>query len=185
MKGSTKRAFSILIASIFFIAGIGVYVYLIKPAYQDINLKRGELYTKTTQLSDYKNTISQMQKLLATYESLSQAQQSVSLMLPNDSSIPQAAYQISGLASMSGLNLQSMSLKELATTPSTALLKGMSTLRFSVKMTGTYESMKSFLQNLASNIRVFNVNTIKVEKLGNLSNVFTFNFELDAYYQTK
>jgi len=185
LKGSTKRAFSILIASVFFIAAVAVYAYLIKPTYQSINVKRGELYTKTTQLSDYKNTIGQMQKLLAAYENLSQAQQSASLMLPNDSSIPQATYQISGLALISGLNLQSISLKELAATPSTSLLKGMGTLRFNVKLSGTYESMKSFLQNLGANIRIFNINSIKVEKSGNISNVFTFNFELDTYYQIK
>lgn len=185
MKGSTKRAFSILLASVFFIAAVGVYAYLIKPSYQEVSRKRGELYTKTTQLGDYKTTISQMQKLLAAYDDLSQAQQSISLMLPLETSIPQAVYQISGLASMSGLNLQSASIKELAMTPSAGLLKGMGTLRFNVKLSGTYESMKQFLQNLGANIRIFNVNNIKVEKLGNVPNVFSFNFELDAYYQSQ
>lgn len=185
MKGSTKRAFSILIATLFFIAALGVYAYLIKPAYQDINEKRGELYTKTSQLSDYKNTVTQMQKLLAAYDNLAQAQDSVSLMLPVSPSIPQAIYQISSLASGNGLSFQSASVKELAIAPTVGLVKGKGTLRFNVKLNGTYESLRSFLGNLETNVRVFNVNSIKIEKFGTLANTFNFNLEIDSYYQAQ
>ncbi len=175
-----------MIATLLFMATLGIYVSLIKPAYQDIDQIRGQLYTKNSQLNDYKNTISQMQTLLAQYDNLSQAQQSVSLMLPTQPSIPEAVFQISGIAGVSGLNLQSLSVKELAITPSISpLIKGMSTLRFSTKLTGTYESLKAFLQNMSANIRIFNINTVKVEKLGTTSNVFNFNIDIDAYYQTK
>lgn len=186
MKGSTKRALSILIATLLFLATLGIYVSLIKPAYQDIDQARGQLFTKSSQLSDYKNTISQMKTLLAQYDNLSQAQQSVSLMLPNQPSIPEALFQINGIAGVSGLSLQSLSVKELAITPSASILvKGMTTLRFSTKLTGTYESLKTFLQNLNANIRIFNINTIKVEKLGVTPNLFNFNIDINAYYQAK
>ena len=163
-----------------------VYIYLIKPSYQGIDQKRGELAAKNNQLNDYKNTVDQIQKLLAAYDNLSQAQQSVSMMMPTEASIPQVVYQINGIAGISGLGLQSVSVKELAVTPSmSSLVKNMATLRFNTKLVGTYEALKAFINGLETNIRIFNISSINVEKLGTAANIFSFNINIDTYYQTK
>lgn len=184
MRGSTKRALSILIAAIMFVAAFSVYVYFIKPSYSEISKKRGQLYTKQNQLKDYKTVVGQIQKLLAAYKDLSDAQKSVSQMIPKEPMAPEAINQISGLAVLSGLNLQSLTIKELSVSQGNSpLIKGWGVLRMNVRLGGTYESMKAFLNNVESNIRIFNVNSIKLDKAGITPNVFSYNFEIDSFYQ--
>lgn len=183
MRGSTKRAFSILIAAIMLVVSFAVYVYLIKPSYQEISKKRGQLFTKQNQLKEYKSAVGQIQKLLAAYKDFAEIQKSVSQMIPTEPMIPHAMNQINGIASLSGLSLQSMTIKELSVSLGTSLVKGRGTLRINARLGGTYESMKAFLNNIESNVRIFNINSIKLDKAGSTPNVFSFNFEIDTFYQ--
>ncbi|MDI6717797.1 MAG: type 4a pilus biogenesis protein PilO [Patescibacteria group bacterium] len=189
MKNSFKRVLSILISVVLLIGSVLIYSNLIKTAYEEAKAQKSELISKEKQYDDMQNIVNQTQNLFSFYQDSAQAQNSISAILPVNSAVPQAVYQISGIAAKNGLRLQTIGSKELAITPSLipSLIKGVGTLRFSGQLAGSYESFKSFMLDMESNARLFNFSSLKLEKYGGSTgaNSLNYNFEIDAYYQTQ
>ena len=114
-------------------------------------------------------------------------QKNISKILPLSEGISEAVNQISGLAFLNKLEVNSVSSRTLAIEPSNAkLIKGLGVVSFNIQLGGTYESFKSFLENLETNIRIMNVNYLIIESKGEgLTNNFLYNLTVDAYYQEK
>lgn len=188
MRPSTKRLFGIFIALLFLIGSIFVYASMIKPALEEIDELRGKLASRTDILENYGKAVKQLQNLLTQYQETTDVQQQVSLALPIGQNIPQAVNQIVGIASINNLAIQSIGLQQLAIKPATApLVKGIGTLRMNVRLAGSYQSFKSFLKNLETNITLLDTTSLKIEvqkeKSGNL--FLTYTMSIDTYYQVK
>ncbi|MBI5401515.1 type 4a pilus biogenesis protein PilO [Candidatus Wolfebacteria bacterium] len=186
MKYSSKRFLSIIIAVAFFVGAVLAYQNFVSPAYDEVKQIQGELAEKKKITGEYQGIFDQIQQLYSNYQNYGDLQKNVSLALPSDPAVAESVFQITKLASVNNLSVQSLDVKKLALIPSkSTVIKSLGTLRFSIRLTGGYESLKSYLQGLESNIRLMNVNSLKIEKVGAASNLFNYNLEADAYYQSQ
>lgn len=183
MKRSFRGSISILVAALLFIGALFIYSNLIKPTYADIKNKQSEKIQKEKEYSKYKTILEQNQQIITSFQNYQDLYDSILVMLPTDPHISYAVYQISGLASASNVSLKSISANESAITPSvSSLIGGRGATKISLKLEGSYESFSSFLDKLQNNIRLFKINSIRVEKPG-FSNILDFNVEISAFYQ--
>jgi Tfp pilus assembly protein PilO len=187
MKASTKRILSILTAILMIIASIFVYSSLINPAYSEIKNLRSEVAGRLELVDKHKTSIDQVKKILGEYQDVVQIQDTVSTILPSEQNLPSAVYQISKLASVNELPIELLSAQQLAIKPSNQpeLVKGVGVLRFNLRVVGSYEKFKSFLQNLETNINLMDLASLKIEPQTKGANKFNYTLVVDAYYQTE
>jgi Tfp pilus assembly protein PilO len=182
----TKSSISILLAGILFIGALVVYGNFIKPLYFEIKNLQAEKQAKQQQRDEYQTISDHTQKLISSYQNYADLQKTISLSFPSNPEIPQIINQINGLAIQSGLTLKSFDSRELALNPSASFLIGAKgTIRTNIRLSGRYEAFRSFLNKLENNIRIFQVNTISIEKASNIPNDFGYNLEVDAFYQAQ
>jgi len=184
MRPSSKRALSLLVAIVFFIGSLVLYVNFIKPTYRNIDLLRAQLEAKRQQYNDYKSIIDRLRPVFDSFQSAFQLQESFSSMLSTEPMVPQAVAQLNGLASNNLLRISSINVNELAVaSQKSVLLKGMGTIDLNLTISSnSYDAIKSFLQNVESNIRIFDVKRITIGRQEN-TNAFNVNFNVYAYYQ--
>ena len=185
MKHSTKRIFSIFLSAIFIIAALIIFAGFIKPAYKTITEKRSEVMAREKILAEAETVISQVKPILSDYQNLSELQGKISLSLPQDPSLASALYQLFYLGSNSGLSIESINVLESPVSPSaeSGLFKGTGTLSFVLKTIGSYEALELFLAKAETNLRIFDLEILKIEKAGEKTpNIFNFNIGVNTYY---
>ncbi len=186
MKHSLKRFSAIIIALAFIVGAIIIYSNFIKPTYDGIKMKQGELAKKESVIKEQKEIFGKFQKIFSTYQNYGDVSKNISLALPLNPNVSEEVFQLSSLALLNKLDFQSIDTKELAITPSASqLIKSKGTLRSNIKLTGGYESFKAYLDNLETNIRILSINSLRVEKMTNVSDLFNYNLEVDVYYQAQ
>jgi Tfp pilus assembly protein PilO len=187
MRASSKRTFSILVALLLLGGAIFIYSSLIKPAYADIKELRSQAASRLNLIEENQSYIVKVQNLLNEYQNAAQLQNTISILLPDEKNLSQALSQISGLASISGLFLQKASVSQLAIRPSlgSSIVKNIGTLRFETEASGSYDSFKSFLEKLETNMGIFDIESVKVSLPARASsNAFNYSIVIDSYYQT-
>jgi len=187
MKGSTKRLSSIFLSAVFIIGALIMYASFIKPIYKTIAKERGEVAAREKILNDSKAIIDQLKSMLSDYQNLSALQDQISLSLPKNPSTATAFYQLAQLASNSGLSVESVGVAQSSIGQSQekdTLLKGVGSLKFTLRTTGSYEALKLFLAKIENNVRIFDSNSFKIAPAGGEkgTNAFNFDIEVDAYY---
>ena len=190
MKASTKRISSISISILIFVVLLVFYTYLIQPAYSDIKEKRAEVAGKLVLINEYETALVRINNLLGQYDSFSQIQDTVSLILPPNQNVPRAVSQFTGLASINRLAIENLGVQQLAIKPSLrpSLVKGLGTLRLTGRLNGDYESFKAFLGNLETNIGLTDLVSLKIEPLAKgkiAENKFAYMMVVDMYYQAE
>lgn len=186
-KVTTKRIFSISIAILLFIGALFVYASLIKPLYGDIKTQRAKLASREEVKKQLGTAVEKIQKIAAEYQDIGLLQETISSILPVDQAVPQAIAQIVGLAENNGLLVQSLTSRQMAIQPSSAskIILGLGTVRFDVRLIGSYEAFKGFLKQLETNIRLMDVADFKMDPVSKTEkNIFFYNVTMDAYYQT-
>ncbi len=188
MRGSTKRVISVAIAMFLFIGALLVYASFIKPAYVNIKEMRAELAAQETIKNQLKLAVEQIQRLLAEYQDVGLLQETTSAILPTGQALPQAMAQLTGLAENNALIAQSFTSQPLVIRPSadSQLIQGLGVLRFNAYLVGSYESFKSFLRQLETNIRLMDLVDLKMSPIGSSeNNIFSYIITVDTYYQSK
>ena len=171
MKSSTKRSLSLLVSAALVIGGLMVYANLVKPEYDAIQKLRGSLIAKTNLFAEQQQIISKVKDLVSQYQGATRLQETISLALPLDEAIAQLFQQVFAISQNSGLQIQSFGLN---TGPIDAV--GLGNVKLNLNLSGSYASLKSFLQSLETNIRVMDVGQLNFQK-DNIS------LSVDAYYQ--
>jgi Tfp pilus assembly protein PilO len=187
MKASTKRAASLLLTAVLFVASLFVYATLIRPEYNTVTLLRGELTSKTDFLAKQQAAISDVQQLLAQYQGVARLSESLSMALPNKENVSSILSQITAIAQSSGIAVQSVGITYLPLKPANAsisLARGIGTLRLNIEMAGSYAALKKFMQSLETNIRVMDVQTLTIDPIGRSDqDLFSYSLNVDTYYQ--
>jgi Tfp pilus assembly protein PilO len=183
MKQDSKRLSSVLFAGFLLIAAILVYFELIVPAYGQLQIDKGQDLSEKALYSNEKQIVTQVQALLSTYQNQSAANQSVALALPVGQNTADAIAQVYGIATNAGLSIRSMGIAVQAvqatavansTVPTSgqianaaagggSIVEPTGTVSLQVTGTGSYESFKTFLQGLETNIRIFDVTAVSIE----------------------
>ena len=188
VRGSSTRFFSLLASLAILIASIVVYSLLLKPAYEEVNQLRGDLTSKSDLVSEQRRVIEKVKELLDQYPSLAGPRQKISLALPDKADYPTLLNQINGLTNAAGLALQSVSLASVTSAQAGGLGAGsnvpiMSTIQINLDVSGSYQTLKSFLQTIETNIRIMDLVSLAITPLAN-SNNYNYHLVVNTYYQT-
>ena len=195
MKQSTKKLISMLVALAFLIAAFVFYFDFVVPAYGDMQALKGRELGEQNFFSQESNTITQVQKLIATYKNESQEQTAVEMSLPPEQDVSGALAQIYGIAAVNNINLSNVSIAvssvvtnsgAITSVPS-LLLKPVGSVSFAVSVSGSYEDFKNFLSEIETNVRIFDVKNLSIQpssQAGSLTkDIFNYNMTITAYYQ--
>jgi hypothetical protein len=203
MKSNSKQLTSAIIATLFFAVALLVYFEMIVPNYANLQTDKGQVLSEQALYTNESSTVNQVEKLLITYQSETSSTQLVNMSLPVGQSVASALAQMYGLATNSGFTLQSAGIAiQAVQAPVTAvstninsvaaqggsIVRPTGTVTFQLGGSGTYESLKSFLLGLESNIRLFNVTGISIQEPGQTKgsspDLFNYTITVVAYYQS-
>lgn len=189
MRASTKRALSLLTSAALLIASLFIYTTFIQPEYDNVILLRGTLAAKSALLDEQQKSTTQAKNLIAQYQSVAKASESLSLALPNGEAVSSLMLQLNALSQLNGVGMQSVGISYLPIKPSLTKLSfatGLGTLQIDLRLSGSYGAFKQFLQALEKNIRIMNVKSFGIQSAGKPEqDIFIFNLVVDAYYQPK
>lgn len=186
MKSSAKRALSLLISIAFFVAALVIYALLVRPAYSDIVKLRGAWTSKQKTFSDQEIVISKVNDLMKRYQGAANLQKIVPLSLPASENLSSVFAQLYYLARLSNAGIEVFGVQPLAIKPvkEKSLIKGLGTLRINLRLVGSYESLKAFLRGVETNLRVMDLNSLKVEAMvAAAPGLFVSNVVINTYYQ--
>ena len=190
MKASTKRAFSLLLASAFFVGTLFVYAFFIKPSYDGVILLRSMVVGKQQILEDQGQVIKKVNALIQQYQGAGSLQNVISLSLPTNEDVASILGQLYGIARFNGMTMEVFGIRPLPIKPAkdddNGLVRGLGTLRLSLRLVGDYQSIKGFVRGLETNIRVMDLVDLKIEPAAAPNeDIFLHNLIIDTYYQTK
>ncbi len=184
MSSAAKRLISVL-ASFGFIIGAGIVFFsLIIPSSQSIQQLRGERSSIKALVEEERATIESAERLLSRYEDISNLQENLSLALPPSERIPGVVNQLQGITKTTGVLIESLDIQIL---PIRSDAKGqvanpIGTIQVTMTVKGTYEGIKAYIEAVQTNIRVMDVNSLRVED-GADKDVLTYTLVVDTYYQ--
>jgi len=189
MRASTKRAFSLLISSGFIVLALVVYITFTQPAYNTISGLQSDLDSKIKILADTKAALLGVDKLKIEYKQNEKKIDTLSLALPSEEAVSSIVAQINNRTEANGLIVQSIGINYLpikSPTGSLSLARGVGTLQLDLRIFGSYNSFKRFLQDLERNVKIMDVRGLRLESAGRPDqDLYAFNLTVDTYYQPK
>ena len=187
MKVSSKRIFSIFGAIAMLIATIFVYKSLIQPTYKDIQKKRSEIATLENILEEEQDVVTQIKGVIEQYKGQRQLQEALSLTFPIDKNMPGLVNDISGLARTSGVFVRSLFFKDLPIKKAkNSLANGVGIIEVQMKLSGSYDGLKSFVNNLETNVRIADVQSLGIDSaIKSAGDFMEVVLTAHAYYQAK
>lgn len=197
MKQSSKRLLSMLLAVVLVFGAFFLYFTEIQPAYSDIQGIRSQIYGGQDFLNNETAVVQKLQDTLQKYENDPTVQQSVSAAIPAKEDDAAAAHELTALAVSSGLGIQSVnaltsSVETVKTSQTTAnsqnkfVLRPLGVSSFQLKLVGNYASLRNFLDNVETNIRIMDIKSITVEELGKPNqDQYLFTVTVATYFQTQ
>lgn len=186
MKSATKRTLSLMISASLLVGAFMTYVVFIRPVYDDVMVLRGELNSRDRFLREQNFVLSKVDEMVAQFSGSPQLQDSVSLSLPLDEDLSSIFNQLRVLAGVNNLTIEVFGVKPLAFQElvKAPLVGRVGSLQLSLRLAGPYESFKNFMKNIETNVRVMDVESITIERVGGLgSNYFNYNLVVNTYYQ--
>jgi len=190
MRQSTKRLINMFGALILVVAAFVVFFNFTKSVYQEIQELKGEAFTLQDFIDSQKDAINQVEKLSNTYKNRTQFQEAISESFSSNPKLSEAIAQLDGLTRLNNLTLQSLGISERdggnsASSDSVAssLVKPIRIISFDLSLVGRYESLKDFIKNLDTNVRVFDVEELSIQPLGSINDIYNFSVKVVTYYQ--
>lgn len=211
MRASTRRLITLLLSFLFLIGAFVVYASFLKPEYASVNVLRGTFASKSNLYDEQKKIIDNIQELLAKYQGATNIQDTVSLALPNARNEDILFYQMLNLAKIANLTLDALGVSggaslapgESGGKASTALPQ-IGTVQVNMRVKGSYDDLKRFLQIVETNVRILDAVTINFAPPGAAgktsggtgtgrgtapapaepANTFTADIGIRAYYQS-
>jgi len=210
MKQTTKRLSSTIIALLLLVVTLMIFFDVIEPEYATVQALRGQEESQQALLISETQLAKQAQGIISTYQSQASQAQEVNLAMPIGQNNAEALAQVYGIAANSGLTIQNIAISSQGSTANTAatvsanssgttagarvgtIIKPKGSIAFQVTGVGSYEALKTFLQGVENNIRVFDVTGIGINPLtsinavsaGTTQDLFTYTITVVAYYQS-
>lgn len=184
MTGAQTRMASVA-AGLLLIIGAGFVLFsLIIPKAQGIQRLRGERAALSAAVAEEQAMLQAATELLNEYQSIQNLQSNLALALPPEEEMTGIVHQLNGMAKASGVLIESLDLQVLPVRSKSqqAVIEPIGTVQATLVLRGTYESVKAFLDSVETNMRVMDVDSLRVEG-GTLGNVLTYNVVIKSYYQ--
>lgn len=189
------------------VSAIVVYFDLTLPANDVAQGIRSEVFSRENFLERQSAAITQVENLIKDYQGEGKFQDTISLALPPEPELSGALAQIHGIIVNNGLTVGGLSFSVSANqnlkgadsgknSRSGGFVKPIGTVRIQASMSGTYEDLKRFFENLENNIRIFDVTDVSLTPPAKTSGkegektsgkgspgAYFFNASLVTYYQ--
>ncbi len=185
MKASTKRILSIFFAALLFIGAIFVYTNLIKPEFERISEKRGEVIAKSDVFESQKAAVDQVKNVISQSQGMESIRETVSLAVPEDPDTTGILRQLSALASANQVSFNSFSV-ETPAPPRTKnfLVKQLASVKLQTSVFGSYEGLKGFLRGIETNVRVASIESAEIKPLAaGGGELYSLNLKVEFFYQ--
>ncbi len=170
-----------------FIAALAIYVILVSPEYGRINIRRGELSARAQVFEEKNAIISRVKDLIAQYQGTARIQDTISLTLPREENSAAITQQLSSIAGATGVLIQSMSLQSQSLRPvrgEAESVKAVGVSEINLRLSGSYEAIKSFIASVETNIRLMDVVSFRAEIPTRVTQgSLNYNVVINAYYQ--
>jgi len=185
-----------LISFVLFVASLIVYFNLIIPAGDEEQKIKAQAISRDNFVKSQQAAISQVQKLISSYKGEGELRDVVSSVLPLSPDLAGAFAQLSGLAQVNKLLIQNVTVgtpvnqntranNNASGIVSQPLAKPFGSVDFQMKIVGSYGDFKSFLKNLETNIRIFDVKKITLESSSKPNQeVYGYDLTVETYYQS-
>ena len=196
----------IVISLICFVVAVGLAFFAVAPLWSDIKILEDDIVRLKQETVEIENLLAKGLQLEQKYLESEEEARKVILSLPEEADISYLMVQFEGLALQNGLLLEGMEfsqIKEAAapgrksvqsslqeTSQSDKLPEGVATLSADIKVSGSYEALKSYLDSLENNVRSMdieqiNLNPPKEKEDGSFDQLGIFEFDLvvKVYYK--
>lgn len=188
MRASTTAVFSFLAISLF-------AWYAIRPTAQTIIFLRREIADKTVLNEQMENKITALIEAQATYETIKDRLPVIEQALPNNPDGVILARQLRNLAVVSGASISAIQIPSLPllgqeATPGAKLAqqKPMDQFPVSLVISGSYISLKQFMDGLLTLRRITGIDAITIKpalRQGLAGDALQLSIRLQSYYLTK
>lgn len=190
MKGSTKRFFSMILSAILLVCAVVVYSTFVLPEYERVSSLRGEYQGKQATLDQQRQIVNKVNALLTQYRSIPDLANVLSLLLPTQEDVASIFQQIYAISRDSGMGIQQFGVNtSLAVQPvnlSSDIIKSIGTVQVNLNLVGPYAAAKRMLSLLERNIRIMDVQSLKIQPVGQSSqDLYFVNLVINSYYQTE
>jgi len=202
MKESEKRTISIIIILALFIGAAIVFFTMTWPMFDQVLKDNRNLALAKAEYQRQVEAVRLAKTIVEQYKNLTDVNQMISLTMPRSEELYNAIVQLNKISEDSGLSIQSIALQKIASattapsktssTSSQSLLKSPQQLALTLSLNGTYESFKTWLEAVETNIRLMDITNISFSgvkatptEIGGDAgfNFFKFSVALNLYYQ--
>ncbi len=184
MRPATKRLFSILASSGLLIGTIIFFSSAVMPEYKNIQQLRGEKKSLDAVVGEEDRLINTASQLLNEYQNAANLRDNLSLVLPREEALPGMINQIQGIARSTGVTIEGINVENLPLTHSekSSIVEPVGSFKATVRIRGSYEASRSYVQSLETNVRIIDVDSFAVSGGGG-AGPLTTNLVLRTYYQ--
>lgn len=193
MKYTAKRNISLTLSLVFLILALVVIFVWTWPAFKEVGDLNKKINEEKSQYDTQYQAVQIAKSIIEQYKSLISVSQTISLSIPRGAEIQNLLAQLETITTQSGLSLQSINFENVGVPTSSSkksaqnIVQGYKTLRLTLGLTGNYESLKTWLNAVESDIRLMDI--VNVAFAGSTSEsqknsgLFNFRVILNVYYQ--
>ncbi|HOX21400.1 MAG TPA: type 4a pilus biogenesis protein PilO [Candidatus Paceibacterota bacterium] len=193
MKYTAKRNISLTLSLVVLILALVVIFVWTWPAFKEVGDLNKKINEEKSQYDTQYQAVQIAKSIIDQYKSLISVSQTISLSIPRGAEIQNLLAQLETITTQSGLSLQSINFENVGvSTPSSKksaqnIVQSYKTLRLTLGLTGNYESLKTWLNAVESDIRLMDI--VNIAFAGSTtdsqknSGLFNFRVILNVYYQ--
>ena len=190
MNYTTKRNISLIIVVILIGISLGVFFGIDWPAFKKIGELNGKISQEKAQYKDQYEAVQIAKSIINQYKSLAGVSQTISLSIPREAEVQNVLSQINKISIQAGLTTQSINFENITIPQSKkeTLVKNNQITRVDTSLLGSYESFKTWLSAIESNIRLMDVQSVSFSGIASSEGtknqgIFNFKVSLNVYYQ--
>jgi Tfp pilus assembly protein PilO len=193
MKYTARRNISLALSFVFLVLTLIVIFVWAWPAFKEVGDLNKKINEEKSQYDTQYKAVQIAKSIIDQYKSLISVSQTISLSIPRGAEIQNLLAQLDNITMQSGLSLQSINFENVGvlTSPSkqsaSNIVQGYKTLRLTLGLMGNYESLKTWLNAVESDIRLMDIVNIAFAGLTSdsqkNSGLFNFKVVLNVYYQ--
>jgi len=195
MKYTAKRNLSLGLSVTFLVLALIVFFVWDWPSFKEVGELNKKINQEQTQYNNQYQAVQIAKSIIDQYKSLINVSQTVSLSIPRDPEIQNLLAQVDNITTQSGLTLDNINFETAATVvpsakqakQSTSIVQNYHTMTLTLGLSGNYESLKTWLNVIETNIRLMNVVKISFAGLSAEASknigIFNFKVALNVYYQ--
>lgn len=166
--------------------------FIIKPLYEEVTTNNGRLKTALEDVEVYQNRLDILQTLLGKYNNLDQEKKDkIYHILPTHEARENLLVELKQISTENGMIIDSIDFykplpfQSIEQDQSQRTILAYKVLEIALKTNGSYESFKNFLKSIENNLRILDVDSIKLgaNRREDNPNFFSFEIRLRAYYQ--